>query len=282
MHYKFIKYPEAKLDYVMVWATWLGDDTLATSLWTGPDEISLTDGSHTDTQTSIWVEGGQEGESYVLTNEITTVAGRSDKRDIQLFILPFPKRAYCEPTDVADFLGLEFNNAQLIQAARHIDSVTTLIDEHTNRGWQVGEQNGEQHRWPEFRLGNLYLRYTPVASIEEIRGRFTLGVDEVALVDGQDYEVVSLDDGLIRLITPTAYDQVSVDYTPVDVVPAPIRDACAEWVAARMQPMLRDSYGLDSYSLPDLTVKFSRSMMGDGMPTSVKNVLDRYRHWSLA
>jgi hypothetical protein len=189
-----------------------------------------------------------------------------------------PAKGYCLPVDVADFLGVVFSAPQEVQAARLIESTEIDIDRYTNRGWLVGVQTAEAHRYMAYRLGKIYLRYVPVASIAEVRGRSGLGEAETVLVANEDYEIVSLEDGLIRLVSPGSYDRVTVDYTPVNLVPAPIRDACAEWVAARMMPHLRpDTYGLDSYSLPDLTVKFSRAVMGEGMPANVSRTLDLYR-----
>jgi hypothetical protein len=188
---------------------------------------------------------------------------------------------YCAVADVEDFLGVSFTTAQEVQAARVIEAVTLLIDKDLGFGFSAGAQTGEKHYLEEYSGGILYLIYIPVSAVAQIRGRAGLNASELILTVDVDYEVISLSEGKIRLVNPQAYDRVSVDYIPVDAVPAPIRDACAEWAAARMMPSLRpDTYGLDSYSLPDITVKFSRSMMGDGMPSSVKQTLDHYRNWA--
>ncbi|KRT76712.1 MAG: hypothetical protein XU14_C0033G0010 [Armatimonadetes bacterium CSP1-3] len=192
-----------------------------------------------------------------------------------------PSKAYCTVSDVADFLGVSLTSAQEVQAARLIESVTVLIDEELLRGFLVGVQTGEEHYQSEYASGMLYLIYAPVTSISQIRGRAALGSDDTVLVEDTDYEIISLVSGSIRLVNPGAYDRVSVDYTPVNTVPTPIRDATVEWVASRLMPTLRmDSYGLESYSLPDISVKFSRSIMGDGMPPNVKKTLDHYRNWA--
>ena len=192
-----------------------------------------------------------------------------------------PSKAYCTVSDVADFLGVSLTSAQEVQAARLIESVTVLIDEELLRGFLVGVQTGEEHYQSEYASGMLYLIYAPVTSISQIRGRAALGSDDTVLVEDTDYEIISLVSGSIRLVNPGAYDRLSVDYTPVNTVPAPIRDATVEWAASRLMPTLRmDSYGLESYSLPDISVKFSRSIMGDGMPPNVKKTLDHYRNWA--
>ena len=192
-----------------------------------------------------------------------------------------PSKAYCTVSDVADFLGVSLTSAQEVQAARLIESVTVLIDEELLRGFLVGVQTGEEHYQSEYASGMLYLIYAPVTSISQIRGRAALGSDDTVLVEDTDYEIISLVSGSIRLVNPGAYDRLSVDYTPVNTVPAPIRDATVEWAASRLMPTLRmDSYGPESYSLPDISVKFSRSIMGDGMPPNVKKTLDHYRNWA--
>ena len=192
-----------------------------------------------------------------------------------------PSKAYCTVSDMADFLGVSLTSAQEVQAARLIESVTVLIDEELLRGFLVGVQTGEEHYQSEYASGMLYLIYAPVTSISQIRGRAALGSDDTVLVEDTDYEIISLVSGSIRLVNPGAYDRVSVDYTPVNTVPTPIRDATVEWTASRLMPTLRmDSYGLESYSLPDISVKFSRSIMGDGMPPNVKKTLDHYRNWA--
>lgn len=183
------------------------------------------------------------------------------------------KKGYCQPSDVSGFLGLSFTPAQENQADKLIESTETLIDAWTSRGWLVGEQESEAHYLGEYwRTRIIYLRYAPVEVVTEVRT-----ADDVVLVEGENYEIKSLEEGTIGL-KATIHQVLYVQYTPVNAVPSPIRDACAEWVAARMQPALRpDSYGLDSYSLPDLTVKFSRQMM-NGMPDTVQQALDLFRY----
>ena len=41
---------------------------------TGNDE------SHTDTSTTIWLQGGATGQKYDITNRIVTAGGRTDDR----------------------------------------------------------------------------------------------------------------------------------------------------------------------------------------------------------
>ncbi len=189
-------------------------------------------------------------------------------------------KGYTTAADVSEFLGVAFTPAQESHCNRLIESTEIDIDNETQRGWLVGAQTAELHYQGEYASGRLYLRYWPVASITAIRGRSGLGDTEDTLTVDEDYEIESLERGRVRLVDPSAYDRVSVDYTPVATVPASIRDACAEWVAARMQPHLRpDTYGLQSLGLPDLQVTFAKAG-ADAVPEGVKRVLDQYREWS--
>ena len=85
-----VKDPQAILDYSFDWGTnYLGTDTIASSTWSvspsGPD-ITTHPNSHTDTIATVWMGGGTEGQSYILTNEIVTTAGRTDDRSITVVV----------------------------------------------------------------------------------------------------------------------------------------------------------------------------------------------------
>jgi hypothetical protein len=184
-------------------------------------------------------------------------------------------RGYCTADEVAAFLGLTFTAGQEAQAEALIERAEAEIDGATERGWLVGEQSDEVH-YPLGRL--IFLRYAPVESVEEITGRISLGGAETALTEEVDYEVRDLESGLIRLVT-LGYERLLVSYTPVDSVPGDIKQATIELVANRMQPSLQpNSYGLDSYSLPDLTVNFARSHVQAALPPAVQQVVERYRY----
>jgi len=73
------KDPGEKLDYAVDWTTRLAGDTIATSNWTVPTGITQTTPapSFTNTLTTIWLLGGTIGQTYELTNTITTAAGRT-------------------------------------------------------------------------------------------------------------------------------------------------------------------------------------------------------------
>lgn len=84
------KDPQAIKDYSFDWGTnYLGTDTIAQSNWSvSPSGLDITTRppSHTDTVATVWAAGGTEGQTYVVTNEIVTAAGRTDDKSFTLLI----------------------------------------------------------------------------------------------------------------------------------------------------------------------------------------------------
>lgn len=184
-------------------------------------------------------------------------------------------KGYCTYADVEAFLGKTFSAGQQTLCTGQIERAEVMIDQWTNRGWLVGAQTNEAFYWPP---NHIFLRYAPVTSVGTITGRAQLGETEVTLVADTDYEVRSLEDGRVYLVTPSSYDRILVDYTPVASVPGDIKQACIEIVANWMQPALSGSFGLDSISLPDYSIKFARSHVQEVVPPLAMTTLDRYRY----
>ncbi len=80
----FIKDPDATLDYVVNWATWLVSDTIISSAWTVPTGLTQVTAASTTTTTTIWLSGGTAGNSYSVLNRIVTAAGRTDDRSLTI------------------------------------------------------------------------------------------------------------------------------------------------------------------------------------------------------
>lgn len=82
-----VKDPNAVLDYGVNWALWLGSDTIASSTWIVPTGITkdptLLD-DFTNTATRVWLSGGSAGVTYIITNRITTTAGRINDHSVKL------------------------------------------------------------------------------------------------------------------------------------------------------------------------------------------------------
>ncbi len=83
---KFLKDPNAVLDYQLDWSDWLVSDTISTSSWTIPGGIKKDSESKSDTVTTIWLSGGTAGISYSLVNHIITADGREEDRTITIKI----------------------------------------------------------------------------------------------------------------------------------------------------------------------------------------------------
>ena len=81
---KFLKDPDAVLDYETDWEDWLGTDTISTSSWTVPTGITKDSDTNTTTTATIWLSGGTAGTSYTLVNRIVTAGGRTEDRTITI------------------------------------------------------------------------------------------------------------------------------------------------------------------------------------------------------
>lgn len=83
---KHTKDPDAKLDYKIDWSPWLEGDTITTSEWNIPTALTASGQSNTGTDATIFLQGGKKGETYTVTNRITTSGGRIDDRSFTLEI----------------------------------------------------------------------------------------------------------------------------------------------------------------------------------------------------
>lgn len=83
---RFNKDPDARLDYMVDWTSWLGDDTITNSTWIVPNGINFEADTFTTTTATVWLSGGSLGSSYEVVNRITTDAGRIDDRTITIKI----------------------------------------------------------------------------------------------------------------------------------------------------------------------------------------------------
>jgi len=96
---EFIKNPSSELDYTVNWASksgvndgsaidtgWLQGDTIVTSSWEIPAELTRITDVHTDTTATLIMGGGVIGEVYTVRNTIDTVGGRTDVRSITIIM----------------------------------------------------------------------------------------------------------------------------------------------------------------------------------------------------
>ncbi len=82
----FTKDPDAVLDYSVDWLLWLAGDQISSSEWileAGATIQKITD-TFTNSRTVVWLGGGDKGITYLVTNRIVTVGGRTDDRTISV------------------------------------------------------------------------------------------------------------------------------------------------------------------------------------------------------
>jgi hypothetical protein len=80
----FTKDPNAVLDYSIDWTRWLAGDQIAASEWIVPSGLTKMADSKTATSATVWLSGGTAGQSYIVTNRITTAAGRTEDRSFTI------------------------------------------------------------------------------------------------------------------------------------------------------------------------------------------------------
>lgn len=84
---KFVKDPNARLDYTIDWGAWLSpnNDTISSaSVPVAPAGLTVQNTTWTATQTTTWITGGSSGQTYDVTVRINTVGGRTDDRTIAI------------------------------------------------------------------------------------------------------------------------------------------------------------------------------------------------------
>jgi len=77
------KDPDSVIDYGVDWSTWLTTgETIASSAWVVPGDLTSVSESNTTTETAIFLSGGIVGTEYTVTNRITTSASRTEDRSM--------------------------------------------------------------------------------------------------------------------------------------------------------------------------------------------------------
>ena len=80
----FAKDPHAVLDYSVDWIRWLAGDEIATSEWIVAAGITKASETNSPTKATVWLSGGEAGQSYPVTNRVTTTGGRTEDRTITI------------------------------------------------------------------------------------------------------------------------------------------------------------------------------------------------------
>lgn len=81
----WVKDPEAVLDWHWDWSEWLdSNESITASTMTVTPGLTLDSDTFSLTSTTAWLSGGTAGQVYLVTNQITTDAGRVDERSITI------------------------------------------------------------------------------------------------------------------------------------------------------------------------------------------------------
>lgn len=84
---RFLKDPDATLDFEVDWSDWLNGDTIVSAVWFVQAGITKVSDSHTGTVATLWLSGGTVGAEYDAACRITTSEGRIDERTITVKVV---------------------------------------------------------------------------------------------------------------------------------------------------------------------------------------------------
>lgn len=86
------KDPSETLDYRINWFPTLrtdSDDRVVSSSWQFPEGLTMGSSDHGDTWTTVWISGGEDGETYPVTNVVTTSGGRTMRQVVKIRVRTF-------------------------------------------------------------------------------------------------------------------------------------------------------------------------------------------------
>lgn len=82
------KDPDSTVDYAADWSAVIQTgETISTSQWITPPGLTASGDTVNGTTTSVFLSGGTEYESYVVTNRITTSLGRTIDRSFRVKVV---------------------------------------------------------------------------------------------------------------------------------------------------------------------------------------------------
>lgn len=83
---QWIKDPDAVKDYSLDWSEWLDGDEISSSGWTAPSGLTVVSSAQVGTVMTVWLSGGVAGQTYKVTNRITTAnnPARVDERTFEI------------------------------------------------------------------------------------------------------------------------------------------------------------------------------------------------------
>lgn len=83
--FETVKDPDATLDYVFNWTTYLGGaDTISSVAWTVGAGLTNVATSNTTTTATIRISGGTAGQDYEVACRVTLASGQIDERTLKI------------------------------------------------------------------------------------------------------------------------------------------------------------------------------------------------------
>lgn len=88
MSYKWPSKSQSELlDYSFDWQRVLkSDETIEESIWSADEGITISYDAIDGKITTVWIGGGQPGQTYQFTNTVTTTQGRTYERQASIRI----------------------------------------------------------------------------------------------------------------------------------------------------------------------------------------------------
>ena len=83
------KDPDSVLDYQLDWSSWLGTDTISTSVFTVPTGLTKDSEGNTSTTSTVWLSGGTLNQIYNVVCRITTTGGRTVDRSFDVLMAEY-------------------------------------------------------------------------------------------------------------------------------------------------------------------------------------------------
>ena len=85
---RFLKDPDAVLDFAVDWSDWLSDgETISSHTVTVQSGITKDSDSESAGVVTVWLSGGTAGSTYEVTVQTVTSAGRTDDRTFTVMII---------------------------------------------------------------------------------------------------------------------------------------------------------------------------------------------------
>lgn len=85
---KYMKDPDAVLDFLWDWSTWLtaGDTIASHAVLLAEGDVAIDSSSHTTTTVTAWLSAGTAETDSSVTARVTTAQGRTDDRTITIYV----------------------------------------------------------------------------------------------------------------------------------------------------------------------------------------------------